>query len=311
MNYLKYSLFLILLAFWLGCPMKQPDYASLPDDVQTISLLGDTLRTPGTELPPDLDQRIDSLITEAETDTVTVKIWEARRLGYQGEYRKAIEKLEEIEGPMEQSELARFFRHRGHRYITLRAFEHAAADLMHASDIVKEIPDIVETDGLPNNRNIPLSSLHTNIWYHQGLAFYLLGEYERAERAYSYGIEASSNDDMLVAMFYWYYMSLKRQGHDMEAGKILNRINPEMDIIENDSYLKLLLVFKGEFDSDMLINEEADQLTNSTIGYGLGNWHFMNGRKERAQQIWQQVYDSGNWAAFGFIASEAELARLE
>lgn len=45
------------------------------------------------------------------------------------------------------------------------------------------------------------------------------------------------------------------------------------------------------------------------IGYGIGNWHFMNGRKKRAESIWRQVYESESWASFGYIASESELAR--
>jgi hypothetical protein len=84
-----------------------------------------------------------------------------------------------------------------------------------------------------------------------------------------------------------------------------------MNIIENDSYLKLLLVFKGEFDPEMLLDNESDALSNATVGYGLGFWHDINGRKDRAQTIWRNVYDAGNWASFGFIASEVELANLE
>jgi len=69
----------------------------------------------------------------------------------------------------------------------------------------------------------------------------------------------------------------------------------------------LLLVFKGDFDSKSLLTEEDDALDIVTYGYGLGFWHFINGRTERAHEIWQEVYDSGNWAPFGFLASEAEL----
>ena len=31
--------------------------------------------------------------------------------------------------------------------------------------------DSIEPDGMPNPQNIPVSSLHTNIWYHLGLAY--------------------------------------------------------------------------------------------------------------------------------------------
>jgi hypothetical protein len=59
----------------------------------------------------------------------------------------------------------------------------------------------------------------------------------------------------------------------------------------------------------MILDSENDALSNATVGYGIGNWHFINGRTERAKEIWQTVYNDGNWASFGFIASEVELAQ--
>lgn len=294
--------------------MPLPEFHSLPEDAQTISLLGDTLRSESDPIPEALSQRIDSLIIDAEEDEdlMTARIWEARRLGYNGEYREALALLNaQLPEATEDLKKAEILRHTGHRYITLRAFDFAIIDLENAAGFAEDSADIVEQDGLPNSENKPRSTLKTNIWYHLGLAQYLEGNFESAAESYQNGIELSTNDDMLVAMLYWYYMALKRQGLDMEAGQLLSQIRPDMDVIENDSYLKLLLVFKGEFDSNLLIDEESDELTNSTIGYGLGNWHYMNGRTDRANEIWSQVYNSGNWPAFGYIASEAELARLK
>jgi len=94
---------------------------------------------------------------------------------------------------------------------------------------------------------------------------------------------------------------------DGEAGNLLETISPDMEFLENTSYHELLMVFKGIFTPEELLSQENSELDNATLGYGLGFWHDINGRNERAQKIWQQVYDSKNWAAFGFIASEAEL----
>jgi tetratricopeptide (TPR) repeat protein len=203
------------------------------------------------------------------------------------------------------------YRHRGHRYISLRAFDLAIEDLNKAASLIKGTDDIVEEDGLPNSLNKPTSSLHTNIWYHLGLAYYLTNQYEKAQKAYIECINASTNDDMSVAAIYWYYMSLRRDGQDELAGKIIEPIRTEMNIIENDSYHKLLLVFKGEFNADMIFDAQSDALSNATIGYGIGNWHFINGRTDRAYEIWREVYEAENWASFGFIASEAELEKIE
>lgn len=305
---MKYLSVIIFTGFLLACSTPTQKFTALPEGVQTVSLLGDTLETNSSMLQQELAERIDSLILlersrDAETEAV---IWEARYLGYNGEYRKAVDLLSKrIE---QDSKNPALYRHRGHRYISLRAFDDAIKDLEKAAELIKGTEDVVEQDGLPNEMNSPTSSLHTNIWYHLGLAYYLTGDFEKAQKAYVECINASTNDDMMIAALYWYYMSLRRDGQDEFAGKVIDPVRSEMNIIENDSYHKLLLVFKGEFDPNALLDTETDALSNATAGYGIGNWHYINGRKDRAMEIWQNVYDAGNWSAFGFIASEAELA---
>ena len=306
---MKYLSVVIFAGLILACSAPAPNFTTLPEDVQTVSLLGDTLQTNSAMLPQELAERIDSLILlersrDAETEAV---IWEARYLGYNGEYRKAVDLLSKrIE---QDSKNPALYRHRGHRYISLRVFDLAIKDLEKAAELIKGTEDVVEQDGLPNEMNSPTSSLHTNIWYHLGLAYYLTGDFENAQKAYAECINASTNDDMMTAALYWYYMSLRRDGQDEFDGKIIDPVRSEMNIIENDSYHKLLLVFKGEFDPNALLDTNTDALSNATVGYGIGNWHYINGRKDRAMEIWRNVYDAGNWSAFGFIASEAELAK--
>lgn len=306
---MRFTSILIAFVILANCSTPESEFSTLPEGIQTVSLLGDTLATNSSMLPQALAERIDSLILmeRSKNSESEVVIWEARYLGYNGEYRRAVDLLSKrIESDPDNAAL---YRHRGHRYISLRAFDHAISDLEKASDLIKGTEDIVEQDGLPNALNQPTSTLHTNIWYHLGLAYYLTGQYEKAQQAYVECINASTNDDMLVASVYWYYMSLRRGGKDGLAGSIIEPIQAEMNIIENDSYHKLLMVFKGEFEPNMILDEETDALSNATVGYGIGNWHFINGRTDRGYEIWQDVYDAGNWASFGFIASEMELAK--
>lgn len=306
---------LILIISLLGslsisCSNPQPHFVDLPEDVQAISLLGDSLRS-NANLPEALTTRIDSLIelNASQGDIASATIWSARLSAYNGEYKKTITTLtDNIKPEYSSQDMARFLRHRGHRYITLREFELAKVDFQTGAMLMVESEDRVEEDGLPNSLNQPLSSLYTNVWYHLGLAYYLTSDFEGALRAYEQCFDASTNDDMRVAALYWNYMSLRKLGRDEEAGRLLDQVSADMTIIENDSYLNLLLVFKGEFDPDHLLNGNGDQLTNATVGYGIGFWHDINGRHDRANQIWQDVYDAGNWAAFGYIASEVELA---
>jgi len=303
-------LFPLILIFTACNPESQEtQIQDLPDGVQALSLTGDTLYTNIDSLPATLSNRIDSLSALAleQNRLVDSYIWEARKTAYTGDYRTAVVQLSSaiIEFPNEP----RLYRHRGHRYITLREFDLAIQDFKRAATLFEGEEDITEQDGLPNARNIPLSSLHTNTWYHLGLAHYLKGEYNLSNEAYEKGVSASTNDDMKVAFLYWHYMALRKAGHDVEAGKVLEQVSEDMVMIENTSYHELLMVFKGVFSENQILDDNNSELDNSTLGYGLGFWHDINGRHERATEIWQQVYDSGNWAAFGFIASEAELAK--
>lgn len=301
-----------LLVILAGC-QGQTDHPQNDTDYQAISALGDTLYAP--ELDPETASQFQTNLASAKADyeanpkDAEAIIWYGRRTAYLGNYQKAIEIF--TEGIEKHPDDARMYRHRGHRYISTRQFQKAIDDLNKAAELIKGTEDRVEPDGLPNAQNKPRSTLHTNIWYHLGLAHYLSGNFEQAETAYRNCLEASANDDMLVATSYWLYMTLKREGKDGMAGAVLEPIQENMDLIENESYHKLLLVFKGVFDEKSLMDDSATPLDNATLGYGLGNWHYVNGRTERAREIFREVYQGSSWAAFGYIAAETDLTRLE
>ena len=48
---------------------------------------------------------------------------------------------------------------------------------------------------------------------------------------------------------------------------------------------------------------------NAATAYGLGSWHLAEGRTERAREVFDQLLAQGQWAAFGHLAAEADLAR--
>jgi len=302
------SLLLIFIA--AGCT---PDHE--PDDhpYQAISALGDTLYAP--PLDPETEQRYTLNLEraraeyEADPDDAENIIWYGRRTAYTGSYRKAIDIFSG--GIEKHPDDPRMYRHRGHRYITIRQFERAISDLEKAADLIRGTEDRVEPDGIPNAENKPRSTLHTNIWYHLGLAHYYSGHFDQASEAFQHCREASPNDDMLVASLYWLYMSLRRAGKDMQAGTVLQPVKTEMDIIENTDYHNLLLVFKGVFDADHLLEQTDALLASSTVGYGIGNWHYINGRTERARNLFTDVYEKGYWPAFGYIGAETDLERID
>jgi hypothetical protein len=85
-----------------------------------------------------------------------------------------------------------------------------------------------------------------------------------------------------------------------------------MDVFENGSYHKLLLMYKGETTADgLLASVKAGGLAAATIGYGGANWHLYNGRRADAARLFQEIVEknAAQWAAFGYIAAEADLER--
>jgi tetratricopeptide (TPR) repeat protein len=242
-------------------------------------------------------------------DDPDATIWLGRRQAYLGRYREAIETYSK--GIEKHPEDARMYRHRGHRHITVRELPKAIADFTRAAQLVAGKPDQVEPDGQPNARNIPTSTLHSNIYYHLGLAHYLSGDFAKAADAYAKCMTVSKNPDMLVATTYWTYLTLARQGRTAEAAALLAPISADMEVIENASYHRLLRVFKGELTAESLLAPGGAGLDTVTTKYGIAAWHLANGRKDAGVTLLREVVDghAQQWPAFGYIAAEADLSR--
>ena len=260
------------------------------------------------KLEADLAQaKKDFAAKPNDTDTL---IWVGRRLGYLWRYQDAIAMY--TKGIALHPRNPRLYRHRGHRYITTRQFDRAIADFDKAVSIITGRPDEIEPDGAPNPTGKPRSTLQFNIWYHLGLAHYLKGDYQKALAAYNECMKVSNNDDAITATSDWLWMTLMRLDRKAEAAKVLDRITPNMEILENGSYHRRLLMYKGLEKPETLLNpKDADALTIATQGYGVGNWYFVNGDKAKAREIFNSVVASPNWSAFGYIAAEADLQRMK
>ena len=280
---------------------------------EATSLLGKPLYRP--VLPPEKLQELEAKLAEARADYEAHPddpervIWLGRRLGYLGRYRDAIDVYSR--GLRTWPQYAKLYRHRGHRYITVRQFQDAISDLERAARLIEGVPDEIEPDGMPNEYGIPTSTSHSNIWYHLGLAHYLRGDLEAARRAYDQCMRFSTNDDMLCATSHWLYMTYRRLGRRKEAERLLEPIRADMRILENRAYHALLLMYKGEKTPEALLEVAGGDLDVATLGYGVGNWYSYHGQREKAVQVFERVVQEAPWAAFGSIASEAELRRLQ
>ena len=291
-------------------PAPAPAAAPSPAP-EAISITGKPL------YPIDLANRaeLEANLSQAEQelakapDSPDALIWVGRRQGYLWRYKDAIATF--AKGIERFPEDARFYRHRGHRYITVRNFDGAVADFEKAVTLIKGKPDEIEPDGAPNAGGKPRSSLQFNIWYHLGLAYYLKGDFANAKRAYDECMKVSTNDDSITATSDWQWMTYMRLGDKAAAAKVLERITPKMDILENGSYHRRLLMYKGlEKPEALLDTANADDLTIATQGYGVGNYYFVTGDTAKAREIFDRVLAGKQWAAFGYIAAEVDRAKM-
>jgi thioredoxin-like negative regulator of GroEL len=103
-------------------------------------------------------------------------------------------------------------------------------------------------------------------------------------------------------------MIKRRMGDAEGAERFLEVISTDMNVIENFSYHKLCLFYKGEPSEQELIGDGEDTPSGASAAYGLANWYFYEGDLEKATQHLDALVATDSWAAFGFIAAEADLA---
>jgi len=275
------------------------------------SLLGEPLVVQA--LAPEDEARMEARLAEAravweqDRDDADALIWVGRRTGYLGRYREAIGIFSD--GMARHPADARMYRHRGHRYLTVREIDHAIADFEKAAELMASQPDEIEPDGLPNARNIPTGTLHSNVWYHLALGQYLKGDFSRAADTWTQARDSLDNADNLVAASYWLYLSLRRAGRPDDAAAVLQPITADLDVIENTEYHQLLRMFQGERTPEDLLAAAGEDSGGSASRYGVGAWYLVKGRRVEAESLWKSILEGPDWASFGYLAAEAEMAR--
>jgi len=260
---------------------------------EAVSLLGRKIHAApaeGEELAK-LQAKLEETARAVEADPANVEtiIAYGRALGGLWRFHEAIEVYSK--GIASHPDEAMLYRHRGHRYISIREFGKAASDLAKAASL--------------NDKDF-------DIWYHLGLAHYLLGEFDKARTAYESCLKVAADDDSKIAISNWLYATLRRLNRKEDAAGVLKGLSESMEVKENTSYLSLLLFFKGLKTEDEILSVLASsELDAATVGYGIGCWHLYSGHKEKARGFFEKIVAGRYWPAFGFIAAEAELARMK
>jgi tetratricopeptide (TPR) repeat protein len=298
-------------------PAIAAEAAGDPDEplvVEAVSLFGEALyRSP---LPAGVRVELEGRLAEAQAaadahpDDPDALLRLGRSLADLQRYREAVGVFGR--GAARFPEDPRFLRHRGHRFITIRRFDRAIADLEKAARLIQDRPDEPEPSALPGAE--PVNTLHGTIWYHLGVARYLSGDFAGAAEAFRESLARAREPDPRVASSQWLYMSLRRLGReesDAEARRLLDPITNDLAVLENRPYHWLLLMEKGEMPPESLLGFVGqDDLDPSTLGYGVGAWYLAAGKRDEAVRLFRLVLSRGQWMAFGHIAAEAELKRM-
>ncbi len=183
-------------------------------------------------------------------------------------------------------------RDRGHYYINLHRVREAISDLERAEKLEKK---------------------DREIYYHLGLAYYINRDFRRAVTAWQGCLANASKDDDVISCSAWLYPSLVRAGgHEAEAKKVLDRITPEMKPKENTAYFDRLMLFKGATtEEEYAKTMEKDAVSVPTVSYSIGLWHLFAGHHFKAREYFEKAASSEVKYAFGAVAAEAELKRMQ
>ena len=222
----------------------------------------------------------------------------------------------------------RLWLNRAHRLIRLRAFDRALADL---------------------DRAAALDPYGFNTAYLRALTYYLLGRFEDAAREYGRCLDHAADSAALalaaagrvpgdprscmviatdpssrISITAWMYRALRRAGRSGEAAALLATVSDTIRLDPsssdsyaattirpdtNDHYYQTLLFYRGlRGEQDLLGMPWGEQW--STVAYGVAVWHLLEGRRDRAVELFREVVRQPHWARLGHVAAEADLIRL-
>jgi tetratricopeptide (TPR) repeat protein len=182
------------------------------------------------------------------------------------------------------------YRWRGHRYISIGAFDKALTDL---------------------TRGNKLDSTNYDILYHLGVAHFERREFGQAAKAFAQAQRRAPNDNEIAGSTDWLWMSLARAKRGAEAQRALAPINDTLKITSATAYAQRLKLYRGVIGPDQVLGpSDTAAVQVATMSFGIGNWYLAKGDTANARKWFKRAVDSGGWPGFAFFAAETELRRL-
>ena len=182
---------------------------------------------------------------------------------------------------------ALLLRWRGHRYLSVREFDRAFADLTRGSTIDGTI---------------------YGIWYHLGVVQYVRGNFADAAASFAKAQPIAPDAGELAGSTDWLWMSLSRAGRHAEAKAMLDR-RPDSKPVSN-AYARRLQLYRGEITRS---GHHASGYRRCAAGHPvLRTGELVSRARGPGEGSRGGSSDSraGGWPAFGFIVWEVELRRL-
>ena len=185
---------------------------------------------------------------------------------------------------------AMLYRWRGHRYLSVREFDKASADLQKGYNIDRK---------------------NYGILFHSGVLSFIRGDFNTAVRMFTAAQPLAPDGGELTGSTDWLWMSLARAGRLAEANAMLARRPDTLAAPPGYAYASRLKLYRGELTPTTLISSaDTADVQVATLNFGLGNWYLVRGDTAKAREAFERVIASGGWPGFGFMGAEAELGRL-
>lgn len=223
----------------------------------------------------------------ADPRNVTLIIQLGTAMAGPRQFREAIETF--TRGLQIDPNNAMLYRWRGHRHLSVREYDRAIADF---------------------TRGLALDPDNYGVWYHLGVWRFIHGDFVAAAAAFARAQPNAPDAGELAGSVDWRWMSLARAGRLASADSLL-RARPD-SLQTNNAYRQRLRLYRGEIGPDAVITPaDSGDVAVATLSYGIGNWHLVRGDTARARSWFERAIASGGWPAFGFMAAEADLRRIQ